>query len=274
MSTGEGNGWPGTAPGEAPLRPARETPNLKLPVPGDTNAADVVTDMGRLADVLDALAAAGYIGWQVGDIKATGGQNAPAGWLLCQGQEVDRAVFRALFEVVGTSYGQGDGVSTFNVPDLRQRMPMGAATPSRLGERGGAAQVALSVEEMPNHAHGVSDPGHAHGLWDPGHAHAGTTWAQSPVASPNEIAVAIGGPTVTTANMGVNPAGGAAPNLPSGRFWGGSRGSHDHIFITDHRGVGLVVYGSGTGVGVQGNGGGQAHSNLPPYTMVNFIIKT
>jgi microcystin-dependent protein len=273
MSTG-GNGWPGTPPSDAPLRPARQTPNLRLPVPGDTNAADVVTDLGRLADAIDALQASGFLGWHVGDIKATGAMNAPSGWLLCAGQAVDRVVFRMLFDAIGTSYGQGDGTTTFNVPDLRERMPMGASDAVRLGERGGAAQVALTANEMPNHGHGVTDPGHAHGHWDGGHAHAGTTWANSPLPGVNEIMVAIT-PPVTTANHGPNnPAYGAVPRTAPGTYVGGSKGWHDHYFQTDTRLASIVIYGATTNVSVAAAGGNGAHNNLPPYQMVNFIIKT
>jgi microcystin-dependent protein len=96
------------------------------------------------------------------------GAVAPTGWLLCNGQAVNRVTYAALFTVIGTTYGIGDGVSTFNLPDLRGRAwvgrdQMGAgAAAGRLpnivnndttGTTGGASQVALSVTELPAHNH-------------------------------------------------------------------------------------------------------------------------
>lgn len=75
-----------------------------------------------------------------GQITAFGGAAAPTGWLLCDGTAVSRTTFAALFAVLGTAYGVGDGSTTFNLPDLRQRFPMGKAasgTGSTLGGTGG-----------------------------------------------------------------------------------------------------------------------------------------
>jgi microcystin-dependent protein len=53
------------------------------------------------------------------------GSTAPTGWLLCAGQAISRATYAGLFAVIGTAYGAGDGTTTFNVPDLRGRIPAG-----------------------------------------------------------------------------------------------------------------------------------------------------
>lgn len=53
------------------------------------------------------------------------GASAPSGWLLCDGQAVSRTAYPALFQVLGVTYGYGDGVNTFNVPDLRECSPIG-----------------------------------------------------------------------------------------------------------------------------------------------------
>ncbi len=53
------------------------------------------------------------------------GTTAPAGWLLCQGQTVNRITYAALFAVIGTTYGAGDGSTTFGVPDMRGEFPRG-----------------------------------------------------------------------------------------------------------------------------------------------------
>lgn len=88
---------------------------------------------------------------ETGTVTFFGGAAAPAGWLLCNGAAVSRSTFADLFAVVGTTYGPGDGSTTFNVPDLRQRFPLGkaaAGTGSTLGGNGG--QI--------DHVHGLGNP--------------------------------------------------------------------------------------------------------------------
>ena len=60
-----------------------------------------------------------------GVIMPYAGIEAPEGWVLCAGQEVSRTEFSTLFETIGELYGVGDGETTFNLPDLRGRMPLG-----------------------------------------------------------------------------------------------------------------------------------------------------
>ncbi|HJY06999.1 MAG TPA: phage tail protein, partial [Bryobacteraceae bacterium] len=62
----------------------------------------------------------------VGVVFPYGGSAAPAGYLLCYGQAVDRDDYADLFGVIGTAFGAGDGSTTFNVPDMRGRVPAGA----------------------------------------------------------------------------------------------------------------------------------------------------
>jgi hypothetical protein len=86
------------------------------------------------------LMAGGGGGIPVGAITPYGGATAPLGWILCQGQAVSRTTYSALFAVLGTAYGSGDGTTTFNLPNLQQRFPLGKAasgTGSTLGATGG-----------------------------------------------------------------------------------------------------------------------------------------
>lgn len=64
-------------------------------------------------------------GLPVGVIMPYAGIEAPEGWVLCAGQEVSRTEFSTLYETIGELYGGGDGETTFNLPDLRGRMPLG-----------------------------------------------------------------------------------------------------------------------------------------------------
>lgn len=78
---------------------------------------------------------------RTGVINAFGGTTPPTGALLCDGSAVSRTTYAALFAIIGTTYGVGNGTTTFNVPDLRQRFPLGKAvsgTGATLGGTGGA----------------------------------------------------------------------------------------------------------------------------------------
>lgn len=82
---------------------------------------------------------------------------APRGWAFCSGQLMPIAQYSALFSLLGTTYG-GDGRTTFALPDLRGRVPVGAGqspglSNQRLGEKGGAEQVTLTSAQMPSHTH-------------------------------------------------------------------------------------------------------------------------
>jgi microcystin-dependent protein len=95
-----------------------------------------------------------------------GGTSAPTGWLLCNGAAVSRSTYADLFAVVGTTYGAGDGSSTFNLPDLRDRFAVGSGTTYSAGATGGAATHTLTEAEMPAHTHSATstDSGHTHVL--------------------------------------------------------------------------------------------------------------
>jgi len=95
-----------------------------------------------------------------GEIKLYSGNTAPTGYLLADGTAVSRTTYSDLFAVIGTTYGVGNGSTTFNLPDLSQKFPRGG-TP---GNTGGADTVTLTTAQMPSHNHGVTDPGHTHSL--------------------------------------------------------------------------------------------------------------
>lgn len=77
---------------------------------------------------------------------------APSGWLLCNGSAISRSTYAALFAVVGTLYGVGDGVTTFNVPELRGEFLRGAD--QGRGIDAGRAVGTAQAGQMPSHDHG------------------------------------------------------------------------------------------------------------------------
>jgi microcystin-dependent protein len=91
-----------------------------------------------------------------GTVTFYGGSSAPTGYLICDGSAVSRTTYSILFGIIGSTFGAGDGSTTFNIPDLRQRFPLGKAasgTGSTLGGTGGTI----------DHLHTVDPPSTATG---------------------------------------------------------------------------------------------------------------
>ena len=113
-----------------------------------------------------------------GVVAPFAGSSAPAGWLLCYGQAVSRTAYAALFTVISTTFGAGDGSTTFNLPDLRGRAPFGVdnmggtaagrlgsgvpggiTSAAALGATGGEQSHTLGTNEMPSHSHSIPSSG-------------------------------------------------------------------------------------------------------------------
>lgn len=101
-------------------------------------------------------------GVQTGVIEEYAGSVAPTGYLMADGSAVSRTTYAALFAVCGTTYGAGDGSTTFNLPDKRRRVGVGYKSGDSdfgtLGQVGGASTHTLSLSEIPSHAHALQGP--------------------------------------------------------------------------------------------------------------------
>ena len=145
----------------------------------------------------------------LGAVIAFAGSVAPAGWILCDGRAISRTGFSQLFAVIGTTYGAGDGSTTFNVPDLRGRAVygVGPSTPgvASLGANEGQGNVAL---RGPHHGHSFAD--HSHGYY---RSKPTDAWQRGPDGGPHAGDDWVG--TGGQGGMSIGAQGYSVQNAPS-----------------------------------------------------------
>jgi microcystin-dependent protein len=91
-----------------------------------------------------------------GTIMSWSNSTVPSGFLECNGSAVSRTTYSSLFTVVGTTYGSGDGSSTFNLPDLQDNHPIGVSGTKALGTKAGSTSVTLAETNLATHDHSYS----------------------------------------------------------------------------------------------------------------------
>lgn len=127
---------------------------------------------------------------------------APTGWLYCDGRAVSRTTYAALFAVTSTSFGAGDGSTTFNLPNYTNKVMRGSATPG--SSAGGADSVTLTTAMTPVHNHTASSASDNHG-------HTGSTQTDGAHTHTSDSSAASGGSTLAflrSANTNVLTGGG------------------------------------------------------------------
>jgi microcystin-dependent protein len=107
--------------------------------------------------------------FMTGEVAMFAGPTAPAGWLECDGTAVSRTTYSALFAIIGTTYGVGDGSTTFNLPECRGEF-FRSYDHGRGVDTGRVLGSTQTADNAP-HSHGVNDSGHSHGVSDGGHTH-------------------------------------------------------------------------------------------------------
>jgi len=138
----------------------------------------------------------------LGEIRLFAGNFAPTGWALCQGQTLQISGNDALFALIGTTYG-GDGQNTFNLPDLRGRVPVHVGTGYALGQSGGEETVTLTAAQLPSHGHAPQAASNSAASPDPG----GNVWATA-----SDTPYSTSTPTAAMNAQTVGSAGGSQPH--------------------------------------------------------------
>jgi len=137
----------------------------------------------------------------IGEIRQTSFGVVPKGWALCNGQLLSIAQNQALFAILGTTYG-GDGITTFALPNLQGRVPVGAGNGIVLGESAGQSSHTLLQAEMPAHFHTAN-------------ASTGDATTEDPTEAlfaAAKVYVPAGSPPGTMSPTVVQPAGGSQPH--------------------------------------------------------------
>jgi microcystin-dependent protein len=120
-------------------------------------------DVSHYPTVAKGIATKGYVDDKavpVGCVQMWAGvyTSPPEGWLICRGGAVSRTTYSDLWDLIGTTYGSGNGSTTFNVPNFLGRVPIGMSGTYALGATGGFATHTLTTNEMPAHTHTYTRP--------------------------------------------------------------------------------------------------------------------
>lgn len=195
------------------------------------------TQLATTAFVQDAVAAAGSAAAPTGAVLMWTTASAPTGYLLCNGAGVSRATYATLFALIGTTYGSGDGSTTFNLPDFRDRFPVGAGSTYAANASGGSKD-AITVSHT--HTASATLDAHTHTVASTGAVTAALT-ADNYMSAFNlsQYSGGTGGGTATAATLGKTSS----------------------------------ASGGGT-VTINSSGSSGTNANLPPYRGIYFIIKT
>ena len=181
----------------------------------------------------------GAEGGSIGDITMRSSSSTPSGTLPCDGLAVSRIDFADLFALIGEDFGAGDGVTTFNVPDLRDRAPVGSGNLYALAQQFGVSAVQLTRLEIPSHQHNMN---HSHNY----------RYSTGPGT--------VGYRSIGTDVIGPSPTGtGSLSDISS-----------PILDVADSVGGGTLT---ADGEGLSGSSTGNGHTNLQPSLGVAFYIR-
>lgn len=231
-------------PASSPSAPYADTGCVPLFSVAVANGATALTS-GNVTDLrVQVPMLTGLSGYITGEVRHVALAAPPAGWLACDGSAVSRSTYAALFAAIGTTFGVGNGTTTFNIPDMRGRFPIGAGTSTTttptarvLGSEYGAEQLAVS--DLPAHLHPIG-----------GSTSSGGTHTHDP---------ANGGSYITNSAIGLS-SGNTALAGTGADTWGqqltANSGAHTHAFPAN-----------------TGNSAASTTNPCPPATCLLYIIR-
>jgi microcystin-dependent protein len=248
-------------------------------------------------------------GTPTGTITMFGGSSAPSGWLLCDGTAVSRTTYASLFAVTSTTYGTGDGSTTFNLPDLRSRTAIGAGTGTKIATFSSRASNVITVTGLTNANNNEFQTGVLVRYSTSGSVITGL------INNTDYYVVRVSNTTFSLATTRANAVAGTVITLTSdgsgtqtftvtltARSAGNTGGEENHSLTTTElpshlhgenytngAGNGLPAY-TGSNAGQTGisstpntgnngrlntdnTGGDAAHNIMSPFVVVNYIIK-
>lgn len=219
-------------------------PSARLGIGGAGAGAKYLADNQTFGDIIAVLPGSGMLWFN---------NSAPTGYLICDGSAVSRTTYSVLFGLIGTTYGVGDGTTTFNLPDLRQRFPLGKAasgTGNVLGATGGAIDHthtgAAHTHTIASHTHGVGSYAVA------SHTH---NWGAIDTGNAN-VAISYG-----SGSDDIHQATSSAHTHSLGTF------------STTATAPAVTGTSSGTALTSDSTTPGAGGANNPPFVVVNYIIK-
>jgi len=238
-------------------------------------------------------------GMMIGTIFAWPSLTPPAGSLLCDGAQQNRNTYAALYAILGgasSPFGQGDGSTTFNTPNLLGRMILGSGQGSglslrNLGDTGGEENHILTLAESASHTHSISindpkhlhtlpahghtfsdpghnhgDPGHNHGLNDPQHSHT-ISWTTNCTATSN----------LGRVQSGAAGAGGLIQNSGTGCYNSASgtgiQAAGTGCTVANAAAINVNSVATGITASATSVGSGAGHNNMSPFLVLTYCIK-
>lgn len=261
-----------------------------------------VTGQSYITDFYDLSVYTTSFGVPTGSLVPYGGSAAPSGWLLCDGTAVSRTTYASLFTVISTTYGSGDGSTTFNLPDLRSRIPLGSGTGTKVATFSSRSSNVITVTGLTNANNNEFQTGQAV-LYDTTSGAIGgltdnTTYylvrsTNTSFSLATSVANAIAGTVITLSSDG---SGTQTFTLTlTARTRGDTGGeethgmtisempahSHNENRASGGSGTNLSVAGGAPtttptsyGISTDPTGGSTLHSVMNPFVVTNYIIKS